>query len=296
MRPVDIVNRSDNRSKSRASKQNLPAKLYKVEDNKVMYTVKSSKGDKQYLVTIQLLGLTGNKLKSLRSALNGDIRISCTCPAFLYQGYKYIAWKSNTGLDKETRSPDKTNPEKRGIACKHILVALEQLKNDYNAIHDMIKAQLPKGKDKPQPTDIKDNSKSSIPTELDIKIVTDFKDACNKLYNDYIKYKNSGPTKDALFTDSEFYDKVDPSTMLLNLSKPVAKSLNGKFIGKLNSLNNILSLIDQKKNGFNVLLDSDVKSLTNKLNASISSKTESYINNIILSLINSWGTFYGIHI
>lgn len=77
MRPVDIVNKSDNRSKSKAAKQNIPARLYKVENNKILYTVKSSKGDKQYLVTIQLLDLTGNKLKSLRSALNGDIKISC---------------------------------------------------------------------------------------------------------------------------------------------------------------------------------------------------------------------------
>lgn len=287
MRPQDIVNRSDNKSKFRAAKQNLPARLYKVEDNKIIYTVKSSKGDKQYLVTIQLLDLTGNKLKSLKSALNGNIRIKCTCDAFLYRGYKYITWKSNVGIDKETRAPDKTNPDRKGLACKHILVALEQMKSDYNKIYEMLKAQVPTGNNKPQPSDFKNNSNSNEPTELDIKIITDFKSACDKLYKDYTAYKLTGPTKDALFVDSKFYDKVDPSEILKDLSKPVAKSLSGKFIGKLSSLQNILSLIDQKKNGFNVLLSSDVKSLINKLNASISTKTESLINNIILTLINS---------
>ena len=287
MRPQDIFSRSDDGSKDKAKSQGLAARLYKVEDNKILYTVNSSEGDKQYLVTIQLLGLTGNKLKSLRSALSGDIRISCTCPAFLYHGFKYIMWKSQSGINKETRPPNKTNPEQKGAACKHILVALERLKSDYSSIYEMIKAQLPKGKDKPQSTDMKDNSESDEPTELDIKIVTDFKAACDKLYKDYNTYKTSGPTKDALFTDSKFFDKVDPSTMLNNLSKPVRKSLTNKFIGKLTSLQDILKLIDLKKNGFNVLLDSDVKSLIKKLNATTSEKTEALINDIILNLICS---------
>lgn len=287
MRPVDIVNKSDNRSKSKAAKQNIPARLYKVENNKILYTVKSSKGDKQYLVTIQLLDLTGNKLKSLRSALNGDIKISCTCPAFLYQGYKYISWKSNTGIDRETRAPDKTNPERKGIACKHILVALEQMKSDYNAIYNLFKSQSPKGSDTSQHSDTKDNVDSNESTETDIKLITDFKSACDKLYKAYYDYKNSSPTKDAKFVDSEFYDKVDPSETLKNLSKSAARLLSGRFIGRLSSLDSILTLMDQKKNGFNILLDSDVKYVINKLNASIKSKTESLINNIILHLMYS---------
>lgn len=287
MRPPDIKNKSDNRSKARAERQNINAKLYKVEDNKIIYTVTSSQGDKQYLVTIQLLGLTGNKLKSLKAAMNGDIKIRCTCPAFLYQGYKFITWKANVGIEPETRSPDVRNPERKGMACKHILAVLDQMKSDYKAIYDMFKAQVPKGKDKPQPTDIKDNSKSKEPTELDIKIVTDFKSACDKLYDDYSKYLKSNPGEDDTFIDSKFYDKTDPSSILKDLSKPVAKSLNGKFIGKLKSLEDILNLIDQKKNGFNVLLDSDTKALIKKLNSTIENKTEAFINDIILSLMCS---------
>lgn len=287
MRPPDIISQSDNRSKSRAAKQHLAAHLYKVEGNTVIYTVDSSEHDKQYYVTIQLVDLTGNKLRSLKAAMNGNIRIHCTCPAFLFYGLKYISYKKGVGINKEDRSPDITNPEKKGIACKHILVALNQMKSDYQAIYNKFKEQQPKGKDKPQPTDIKDNSKSDEPTELDIKIVTDFKAACDKLYKDYTAYKNSSPTKDALFTDSEFFDKVDPSEILTNLSKPVAKSLGSKFIGRLKSLQDILKLMDQKKNGFNVLLDSDVKALIKKLNETIEATNEAFINDIILTLICS---------
>ena len=282
MRPPDIILQSDKRSKNRAERQHLSARLYKVEGNTVVYTVDSSEH-----VTIQLLGLTGNKLKSLKSAMNGDVKLHCTCPAFLYRGFKYISYKKGVGINKEDRAPDITNPERKGLACKHIIAALNQMKNDYKAIYDKFKEQQPKGSDKPQPTDINNNNKSNEPTELDIKIVTDFKAACDKLYKDYIEYKNSGPTKDALFTDSDFFDGVDPSSMLANLSKPVAKSLGVKFIGKLKSLQDILKLIDQKKNGFNILLDSDVKALIKKLNETIETANEAFINDIILTLICS---------
>lgn len=284
MRPIDIINRSDNKSKEKAAKQPISAKLYKVEGNSIMYTVTSSGGDKQYLVTIQLLDLTGNKLRSLKAALGGNIKISCTCDAFLYQGFKYISYKSGSGINKETRSPDIRNPDKKGMACKHILVALNKMKSDYASIYDMIKSQIADDNQN-KPIDVKNNYKSTSPTEVDLSIVTDFKSACDKLYKDYTDYIKK--SIDEPFVDSKFYDGNDPSQLLKNLSKPVARSLSGKFIGKLTSLDSILDLINQKKNGFNVLLDSDIQALTRKLNSTIKSTTESLINDIILNLICS---------
>ena len=286
MIPSNIIKRSDDRSKRRAERQHISARLYKVEDNKIIYTVDSSEHDKQYYVTIQLLGLTGNKLKSLKAAMNGDVRVHCTCSAFLFMGYKYITWKANAGINKEDRSPDITNPEKKGMACKHIIVALNQMKKDYQAIYNKFKEQTPKGDSKPQPSDIKNNNKSDEPTELDIKIVTDFKAACDKLYKDYTEFKKSN-TEDVSFIESDSYDGNDPSALLANLSKPVAKSLSLKFIGKLKSLQDILKLIDQKNNGFNIILDSDIKGLIKKLNETIETKSEAFINDIILTLMCS---------
>jgi hypothetical protein len=285
MRASDIIRKSDRKSIERARTQPLHARLYKVEDNKVLYTVNSSKQDKQYIVTIQLLNLTGNKLRSLRSALNGDLKISCSCPGFLYRGFKYITWHANSGINKETRSPDKTNPNKEGMACKHILVALNKLKSDYTAIYNMFKAQVLHGNSKPNQSDVKDNNKSTTPTDYDIKLLTDFKDACSKLYSDYTKYQKNGTDGD--FADSSFFDGNDPTTMLQNLSIPVTKSIKDKFIGRLNSLQSVINLMQQKRNSFNILLDSDVSTLIKKINANLNSKTESYINNVILTLMYS---------
>jgi len=284
MQPNDIYNKSDQRSKARADKQNLNAKLYKVDGNKIMYTVESSEHNKNYLVTIQLLDLKSDKLSSLSSALEGSIKISCTCPAFLYRGFKYISWKVNVGIEPENRAPNITNPDRKGLACKHILTVLDQLKSDYQSIYNKFKEQIPDSSS--TANNIKDNNKSDGPTESDLLVIDEFKKACDKLYKDYIKFINSNPGDDATFVDSKYYDKTDPTKILLNLSKNASKYLNGRFIGKLKSLDTILSVIDSKKNGFNILLNSDISYIIRKLNSLLQTKTESLINNIILSLLD----------
>lgn len=282
MRSLDIVNKSDNRSKSRANRQNINAKLYKVNGNTIEYTVTSSEGDKQYLVRIQLLNLTSNKLKSLKSALSGDIKLSCTCPAFLFQGYKYITWKAKSGIEPENRAPDIRNPNREGMTCKHILVALNQLKSDYSAIYNMMKDSIKTQSNIDNATNDKDDNSSII--NNDIELITEFKSACDKLYKNYTDYLKSGIEEP--FINSKYYDdKVLPNVILSNLSKQTLKLLSSRFIGKLNSFDTILSFIDSKKNGFNILVDSDTKSIIKKLNELIDNKNEAYINNIILTLI-----------
>lgn len=292
MRADDIIYKSDNRSKNRAKIQNLVAKLYKVEDNKIIYTVTSSKGNKQYLVKIQLLSLTNNKLKSLKGALSSDLKISCTCPGFLYQGYKYISYKASTGIEPENRAPDITNPERHGMACKHILVALEQLKSDYSKIYDLFKVQARNQPNKEKtPTDIKTNKNSNDFTELDLEIVENFKSECTKLYDEYTNYLKSN-NSEVDFLDSESYSKLNPSVKLSNLSKPAKKLISSTMLGKLKTVDDIISMIDRKKNGFNILLDSDTKFIVKKINSYIGMVAESCINNIILNLIEER---YGIY-
>lgn len=288
MRPQDIISRSDQLSKIRSSKQGITAKLYKVEGNKIFYTVTSSNKDRNYLVTIQLLSLTANKLKSLKSALSGDIRISCTCDAFLYQGYKYISWKAQAGIDSETRPPDIRNPERKGMACKHILVALNKLKSDYSSIYTLLKSQIPKDNNpRPSGDDARLNKNSNEPTEIDLKAIENFKNVCLSLYDNYNKFNKENSDENATFLNSDYYDKQDPTLILSSLSKPVSKAISKMFLGKLKSVNDILKYIDQKRNGFTVMLKSDTDTITKKINSAINSKTESVINNIILSLIES---------
>ena len=283
MRASDIVNKSDQKSISRSKR--LTAKLYKVEDNRILYTVTSSKGNNQYLVTLLLLGLTGNRLRSLKDAIKGDIKISCTCPAFLYKGYKYITYKRQVGLNKETRPPVKTNPNQEGMACKHIVAALEQLKLDYTSIYNLFKSAQPKESPADRLNNMKYNYKSTEPTDYDLSIAEDFHTACFIVYDDYMKFLNSNPSENEKFVDSKFYDGTDPSKYLKLFSKPVSKSIAGKFMSKCKSLDAILDLIDQKKNGFNVLIDSDIQSLTKKINSVLKNTNESFINDIILSII-----------
>ena len=50
----------------------------------------------------------------------GDIAIHCSCPAFLYWGYKYISWELDYGKEPENRAPDIRNPGRSGTVCKHL--------------------------------------------------------------------------------------------------------------------------------------------------------------------------------
>jgi len=57
---------------------------------------------------------------------NADLKISCSCPSFLYHGFAYIATKRGTKYGrKETRPPKKRNPKEYGIGCKHAHLMFE---------------------------------------------------------------------------------------------------------------------------------------------------------------------------
>ena len=281
MIPSNIIKRSDNRSKSAANSQSISARLYKVENRTVFYTVTSGSGNKQYLVKIQLTDLDLSNLDSLEDALQGNIKIYCSCDAFLYHGYKYIAFKAKSGIEPETRAPKITNPNMQGMACKHILVALQQMKKDYNSIYELFNKQLSNSRDNR-------HSDNKSFTNNDLKVISEFKDACIELYNQYTKYIKDTKLNDSTsFQDSEYYVDVDPSNLLKDLSVPASKIVKNLFIGKLTSLEKILQSIESKRNGFIILLTSDTKSITDKINRNISQKTEAYINHLILELMLS---------
>lgn len=279
MIPSNIIKRSDNRSKSAANSQSISARLYKVENRTVFYTVTSGSGNKQYLVKIQLTDLDLSNLDSLEDALQGNIKIYCSCDAFLYHGYKYIAFKAKSGIEPETRAPKITNPNMQGMACKHIIVVLQQMKKDYNSIYELFTKQLSNSNNNR-------HSDNKSFTNNDLKIISEFKDACTELYNQYTKYIKDTKLDDSTsFQDSEYY--VDPSVLLKDLSVPASKIVKNLFIGKLTSIEKILQSIESKRNGFIILLTSDTKYITDKINRNISQKTEAYINHLILELMLS---------
>ena len=281
MNSKEVTNKSDIRSRIKSKKEQLKAKFYKVDGDTLLYTVNSSKKNKQYLVKIQLLDLSNNKLSSLKSALDGNLKISCTCPAFLYQGYKYISYKKQVGIDKETRAPNIKNPNQIGLACKHILVALEQIKSDYSLIYNNLKLSKTSASKTNDTTNNNDES-----NEQDLKIIDDFKEECLKLYDEYTKYIASNDTGE--FINSELYSGINPTTLLSNLSKQTLKMIKQKFDNKFDNLENLITFIDTRRNSFKVLLKSGLSSITNKINYNLKSTTESIINNIILNLISEY--------
>lgn len=60
--------------------------------------------------------------------MNGDIKIYCTCPSWIYGGYKYMASQLDYAFyDTELRFPKVRNPKLQGTLCKHAYIVLKAL-------------------------------------------------------------------------------------------------------------------------------------------------------------------------
>ena len=84
-----------------------------------------------YIVKIKLLDMKDAiKDKSLsfedkvRLSIDGDIKISCSCPAFKYWGYSYIVSQLDSKVGrKQDIFPKVRNPNLEGTLCKHSYIA-----------------------------------------------------------------------------------------------------------------------------------------------------------------------------
>jgi hypothetical protein len=68
-----------------------------------------------------------------------DIHVSCTCPSFLFHGFRYMGDQLDYlyGLPREKRFPKIRNPTLQNASCKHVHLVLEQLKKDQEKIIKM---------------------------------------------------------------------------------------------------------------------------------------------------------------
>lgn len=57
----------------------------------------------------------------------GDVRMSCSCPSYLYHGYQYLLTAMDAAIHPEERPPHVKNPDQRGIVCKHLSRLLRHL-------------------------------------------------------------------------------------------------------------------------------------------------------------------------
>ena len=105
------------------------------EDYTVFFRVPSvtAKPSTNYLVKVSLVEYpdiaadeTLTVKEKVRLAIAGDLKISCTCPAYLYFGYKYILTQLDTNqADDEHRFPKIRNPRLQGVMCKHCYIVLK---------------------------------------------------------------------------------------------------------------------------------------------------------------------------
>lgn len=134
----DIPNLSDRRSYARSRSSNIVARFvdFNKETGEVHYSVTSqAKAGKSYTVTFRFKDWNPDMAHlddEIQHAVKGNIEIDCTCPAFTYQGYKFLASIKGGSVDIERRPPDETNPDRHGYACKHILKAIDSFNQDFD--------------------------------------------------------------------------------------------------------------------------------------------------------------------
>jgi len=135
--PLNEENYKDLRSNAndflntRAKSKKTPGTSYKsITGNKILFITPShTDTGKHYIQTVILKDLPTliEKYKTsvkpidiVRKAMLGDILIDCTCPAWLYWGFKYKGTKYGYSAEKEIRPPKERNPGLKGSTCKHL--------------------------------------------------------------------------------------------------------------------------------------------------------------------------------
>lgn len=125
----DIYSKSDPNSKRRSRLLRRP-RFEKSTDREVYFSVPSQyRPNKEHIVILSAPSISEDStFEDIRDIIKKeDVKIACSCEAFLYWGYKYISYKAKAGIDPEDRAPVIRNPSLRGMACKHILAVLKML-------------------------------------------------------------------------------------------------------------------------------------------------------------------------
>lgn len=123
-----LVDKSD--LKSRLRSKYLKTFFEKSTEGEVYFSVDSQTiPGKKHIVILSAPSITEDtSINDLKKILKKeDIKVACSCEAFLYWGYKFITYKAQAGIDPEGRVPVVRNPQQRGMLCKHILAVLKSL-------------------------------------------------------------------------------------------------------------------------------------------------------------------------
>ena len=140
----DLVAGSDKWTKDKAKLVRRAVYLGITEDYTVFFRVPSVTADPPttYTVKVKLVEYPDiaddedmTVREKVRLAIAGDLQISCTCPAYLYFGYKYILTQVDANeADAEHRFPKIRNPKLQGVMCKHCYTALSAFPLNWTSI------------------------------------------------------------------------------------------------------------------------------------------------------------------
>lgn len=117
-------------------------------NNELTYSVPSEEGNGSYTVKIRVDDLNYIPVEGLRASeindliRNSDLHVNCTCPAYLYWGFKYIGSVDDYTLSQEGRYPGIRNPELQGYVCKHIYRALQVYPFSTNTIRQLLVGEV----------------------------------------------------------------------------------------------------------------------------------------------------------
>lgn len=123
-----LIRKSDRRSIDRSRR--LVHRFEKSTDGEVYFSVDSqTRIGKTHIVILANPNFTEETtLDEIKEIIKKeDIKVACSCEAFLYWGYKYITYRNKAGIDPEGRPPVIRNPRQEGMLCKHILAVLRRL-------------------------------------------------------------------------------------------------------------------------------------------------------------------------
>ena len=88
---------------------------------------------KDYEVRLRLLDfkhisrMRGPMSDKLRLAIDSEVKVNCSCPDYLFGGFKYIATQLDYAIRLENRPPDIRNPDQDGTMCKHLFYLLSHI-------------------------------------------------------------------------------------------------------------------------------------------------------------------------
>jgi len=140
----DLVKNADHARKLRSRSNNIVVSYKGVAKTKGWITFNTTSQytrGKYYFQYVKLLDIKDIKSVKgfakrdiVRLLLSGNVACYCSCPDFLYAGWKYMGYTKGYGIFKETRFPRIRNPRLEGTVCKHLLAVFSVFMTNWLSI------------------------------------------------------------------------------------------------------------------------------------------------------------------